>query len=397
MRTLGFALRVAVVMASLASCGGGSTDVASYPGSGGTGIDPGSGGTGNVASVGSVDGFGSVIVNGVTYDNTSTTNSLDSISTLALGMVVRISGSLNSQTTGVAQTLSAGVELMDTVASTNPGAGTLVVAGVTVQTGTATVYDGVAGLSALSAADPVFVYGVPEGSRLLATRIEKRASLPRFQTTGAIQSVDTLAQTFQLGTLTISYGGTSYAGGLTAAGLATGVIVQVRAPSAPVAGLLNAQQLQLWQPANPQAGGNVHLRGAVSDFSTLASFRVLGIPVKADGNGVQFVGSSASIGNGSEVQVKGHWLNNVLVAQKVTVYTGTGGAPVTYSLSGPMSLLDTGQQSFSVKGQKAVYTVPGTTFANGTVADLQNGKKVQVLGTQVTNGVLSATSVTFLP
>jgi len=241
------------------------------------------------------------------------------------------------------------------------------------------------------------VYGVPEGSGLFATRIEKRASLPRFQTTAAIQSIDTLAQTFQLGALTVNYGGATYLGSLTAAGLASGVIVQARSTSAPVAGMLNAQQLQLWLPASPQAGGNVHIRGAVSNFSTLASFRVLGMPVKADSNGVQFVGSSASIGNGSEVQVKGHWLNNVLVAQKVTIYTGAGGAPVTYSLTGPLSQFNTVQQSFSVKGQKAVYTVPGTTFVNGAVADLQNGKKVEVLGTQVTNGVLSATSVTFLP
>ncbi|MFZ3218812.1 MAG: DUF5666 domain-containing protein, partial [Rhodoferax sp.] len=241
MKALGFVLRLAVVMLCLASCGGGSTDVASYPGSGGTGVDPGSGGTGNVASVGSVDGFGSVIVNGVTYDNTATANSLDPASpTLALGMVVRISGSLNSQTTGVAQTLSAGVELMDTVTSTNPAGGTLVVAGLTVRVGTATVFDGVADLSALAVADSVFVYGVPEGSGLLATRIEKRASLPRFQTTGVIQSIDTLAQTFQLGNLTVNYGGATYLGSLTAAGLANGVIVQVRAPSAPGAGPFNA-------------------------------------------------------------------------------------------------------------------------------------------------------------
>ncbi|MFZ3221457.1 MAG: DUF5666 domain-containing protein, partial [Rhodoferax sp.] len=71
--------------------------------------------------------------------------------------------------------------------------------------------------------------------------------------------------------------------------------------------------------------------------------------------------------------------------------------PVTYSLRGPLSQLDTLQQSFSVKGQKAVYTVPGTTFTNGAVVDLQNGAKVEVLGTHVSNGVLSATSVTFVP
>jgi hypothetical protein len=78
---------VALAVSSLSGCGGGSggADTAGLPGTGGTGIYQGS-----------ITGFGSVIVNGVTYDNANATMRLNDAlvaqDALRLGMVATVRG-----------------------------------------------------------------------------------------------------------------------------------------------------------------------------------------------------------------------------------------------------------------------------------------------------------------
>ena len=103
----------------LSACGGGSTTA-----SNGSGI--GSGGTGSYTT-GSISGFGSIIVNGVRYDNSSVgTVSLDgdSSTSLALGMVVTVSGgdtstSSTGQTVARADSVQVGYELLGPLPSAN--------------------------------------------------------------------------------------------------------------------------------------------------------------------------------------------------------------------------------------------------------------------------------------
>ena len=80
-------LGMAGAIAEIAACGGGGTDVAGLS----------SGGTGSFTS-GTISGFGSIIVNGIRYNNDAASllpndDSVSSVQSLQLGMVVNIEGS----------------------------------------------------------------------------------------------------------------------------------------------------------------------------------------------------------------------------------------------------------------------------------------------------------------
>lgn len=375
------------------------------PGSRGTGVGsggvdmvggtPGSGGTGGVASVGSVDGFGSVIVNGVRYDDTTATVSLEDVTALGLGMVARVTGSLQGTDTGVASRIESAPELIGAVETVDAAQGLLRVMGSSVQAGSATFFIGATSVAALSPGDLVRVHGVPMADGLSATRIEVRPALTAYQVTGFVQGLDTVARTARVGSLTVAWGAASFSG-LSAGDLADGMLVQWRGNAAPVAGVFTATRVKAWLGLNqaPANGGNVHLRGVVGGLASLGDFRVLGVRIDASGNGVQFNVASSQIGNGSEVQIRGRWSNGTLVAQRVTVLSGAGGSPVVYRLIGSTSQYNPAEQTFRLRGER-VKVDPAATLTGGTTGDLANGVALEVTGTRFVGDTLQATSVTF--
>lgn len=391
-----YLIRWATVLLALAltSCGGGGG-----VGSGGTGNlagAVGSGGTG--ISVGPISGFGSIIVNGVEFDTNSASLTIADGAALQLGMTVEVAGTINAGlVTGMASSVVSAADLRGAISTVDSVAGTLGVLGTTVTTDNATIFDGVAALGNLVVGDRVQIYGLLESpGSIRATRIELLTVPPTPVLSGTISNLNPGATTFSLGTLTVNYGASAFVGTLTANQLANGLTVRVRATADPLGGVLLASQVQAWHPTTQSDGAVGSAAGVVTNYVSVGAFKVLGIAV--DASTAQVTGGPASsVGNGVKVDVTGTMRNGVLVAEKLQIrhVPGTGG-PVSFNLSGTVGAF-VSSANFRVKGNPVDASAGSVVFVGGTAAGLANGVKVNVVGSQVVNGVLIAQTVTFTP
>ena len=201
----------AVLMFALSGCGGGV----------------GSEGTGSVASgsfaSGTISGYGSIIVNGVHFDETQALVQGDdgqtlAASTLALGMVVQVTGgpislAVDGSSRAVASAVRTQRALVGPVSARtlNLSAGTaqLTVLGQTVQIGADTVFDArmAGGLAAVTVGQWLEVYGFYDSTaaRFAATRIAPSTASAGSRVSGSVMALDAQAQTFTLGTQTYSF------------------------------------------------------------------------------------------------------------------------------------------------------------------------------------------------
>ena len=366
----------------------------------GDGSGVGSGGTGvsaDAAGIGGVDGLGSVILNGLRYNTDSATFSLEDTTELQIGMSARIAGKVDANfTSGTATQVVSAAELRGTVSGIDTAAGTFVVMGSTVTTDTATVWaDAANGVADLVAGNVVQVWGLPAApGTLRATRIQLQPASVEPLATGTVQNLRQLQKTFMLGLLTVDYSAATLESGFDATTLANGVIVRVRGTQAPVAGSFTATRVQGWYAIPGSDGVAVQLAGVITNFASQSDFKVLGTQVNA--LNAQITGGPAnSLGDGVKVEVDGFMTGGVLVVKKLRIryVPGTGG-PASFTVIGPISAYQS-HASFRVKGQPVDASGSGTTFENGTAADLGNGKSVTIVGDRIVNGVLIAQRVTF--
>ncbi|MDM0052572.1 DUF5666 domain-containing protein [Variovorax sp. J22R115] len=367
-----------------------SGDDGSGVGSGGTGVS-----TADASGVGSVDGAGSIIVNGLRYDTkTAVGNVEDAPTGLQLGMSVKVVGPINADfTQGIARRVESAADIRGPLTSVDLAQGNFVILGTTVTTDEATVWADAAGLAAIPAGHTLQVWGLPAAPGVLrATRVEQRnPSAPIL--TGTVQNLDAVQRTFTLGGLVVDYARAVPSGSLDGRPLANGTIVRVRADAASPGGLV-ATLVQWWYPLPTADATTAQFAGIVTGFAGLGSLRVLGYPV--DASAAQITGGPTSaIGNGVKVEVGGVVSGGVLRASKLKIrhVPGTGGA-ASFDLIGNVGAF-TSPSDFRVKGQPVNAGGRGVVFANGTAANLGNGVRVNIHGTQVVNGVLMAATVTF--
>lgn len=377
---------------------GGSGDTASNGNTDGSGV--GSGGTGvtaDAAGIGAADGLGSIILNGLRYDTATATITVEDATELQIGMSARVAGKVDPDfTRGIATQVVSAAELRGAVSRIDVGAGSFVVMGISVSIDAATVWADANGLASVADGSLIQVWGLPGApGTLRATRVQIAPTLTAPLVTGAIENLDATNQTFTLGQLTVSYGGASFTG-IDASSLANGVIVRARGTAAPVGSAFTATKVQGWYAIPVSDGIAVQLAGVITDFASRGAFEVLGTPV--DATNAQITGGPVgSLGNGVKVEVDGFMSGGVLVVKKLRIrhVPGTGG-PASFTLIGAIG----GYQSpayFRVQGQPVDASAPGTTFENGTAANLANGQRVTVVGDRVVDGVLIAQRVTFTP
>ena len=369
----------AFVVGLIGACGGGS----------GVGV----GGTGSFAS-GPISGFGSVIVNGIEFDDSTAriedeSGSPSNRSALRLGMTADIdSGPLGGAAdapTAVATRIRYASVLAGAVASVDAARSSLVVFGQSVAATPTTVFDErlASGLASINVGDGVRVYGVFDAATngFVATRIEPAPfSLAAPSVRAVVRNLDTTARTFSLGAVGFSYAGLSPAE--LPAGLADGAFERVRASAAPVAGRRVVLAFGVAEREVPDAG-SARLRGSVTSFTSPARFSIDGRPV--DAASATFPDGTAGLVLGARVEARGVSVAGVLRATQVKV-DGNSGPSDEIRLLGLIESHNPAQQTFVLRGTTVFYGAAGVRFDKGTAADIAAGAPAEVRGALSADG-----------
>lgn len=366
------------------------------------GVD--SGGTGApITASGPITGFGSVIINGVHFDETqaSITDADGAVHTsdeLKLGMTTAVTGSsVVTDANGshsTATTIVFGSAILGPVESIDAMAKSLVVLGQTVDVNPTTVFESglSGGLSALSVGDVVEVYALFDAAtnRFTSTRIERKTTVSQYRLRGVVTNLDTAGKTFNIGTERISYAGLAATD--VPSTLANGRFVRVQMQTTQMGGVRTAIKLQdgVRQMADRD---EARVEGLISAFTSSAQFSVDGVPV--DASHATFPAGSAGLGLGVRVAIKSTTTSDVLVATEVLIKTETDVESEGFELDASISSIDTVGKTLVLRGVTVDYS--GTVdFRNGTIADLAAGKRVEINGKLSTDGTkLQATRIRF--
>lgn len=387
-RVLRLFLPIAVLAAWLAACGGG----------GGDGV--GSSGTGFGASLGSISGFGSVIVEGTRYDDSAATVTIErdpSAPAAATSGDLRLGMQVEVRYAGTAaRSVAAAAEVVGPFGSAT--ADGLIVAGQTVRIAAAgaplpTVLDGFSAVSELAATDWLEVHGQRDAAGVIqATRVERLdAGTTQYTRVSGPVTGDATTGSFQIAGLTIGLSPSTRrvpAGAVPAAGSR----VTVWSPGGPSRGVLSANVLVVRGAVALDESAPASAGGVVTGLDrTTQRFRLAGVTV--DASAATFVGgTAASLSNGDQVRVAGTATAGVLKAAQVTQIKDAASAPeveITATITDYVS-----SASFRLRGTPVDASGAGVTFSGGTAANLVDGTLVKVEG-RAAGGVLVATKVTF--
>lgn len=363
------------------------------------GVDSGGTGTGALPTlaVGAITGFGSIIVNGVRFDDTlavvdSDDGSARTREQLRLGMRTEVVASAVTVVAGVSSATAASIrirsELEGPVESIDTQQGTLGVLGQTVFVVGTTVLD--IGTSPLAAGALVEIHATHDLAlgRYVASRIERRASLRVYKIRGVVGTLDLVGRTIDIGRLRISWAAAAPPD--PAAALAPGRSVRVTLAAAPGAGPSQALSIAPDTIALDDRDAFA-IEGRITALTSLTDFAVDGIPV--DARGARFGGGAASITPGAKVEVKGSLRGGILLATEVEAENDEGTAE-SFELNGTIESVDAPAMRFVVRGVTVMWS-SNTLFEDGSTAgDLRTGRRVEVRGRLSSDGLtLDATRI----
>lgn len=377
-----FALTV-LVAAVLAACGGGGGSTTSTAGK-------------TSFAMGRIAGFGSIVVNGVHYDDTGAAvedEDGDSVSSsdLKLGSVVEVDGG-DVDKSGANPTAKADHVKLISLAKgpvESVGATSFVVLGQTIDVTATTVFDDSlsGGLGALMVGSVVKVYGTLDSTTgtYTATRVEPKASATTYSLRGKVSALDATAKTLTIGTTVIDVSAVTLP-----SGLAVGSLVRVKLETAQVAGKWVARSVKS-ADVRPHDSDHAEVEGTVSDFTSSTKFSVDGLAV--DATNATFPDGTTGIVLGARVEVEGAVVNGTLVATKVEVKSNAEDAASGFEVDGTISAVDATASTVTIRGVTVKYGT-STTVTNGTLADLIVGAVVEVHGALGADGVtVEATTI----
>lgn len=287
------------------------------------------------SSGGAVPGFasgvitakGSIFVNGVEYDTSSSVVLMDNLSSssdqLQVGMLVDVKGSIDPDTgLGTADSIAYASSIEGTVdaGSVDAVAGTFRVFGLDILVDFATVFEGATGLSGtapLAAGDRVEVSGLFNGTAVLASRVEVNLDSGDLRLWGSVGLIS--ARTDGGFPLALE-DGTSIAvtfTGTLEAGVVEGAFVKVEVADTYAGGALSttASKIEAKFELAADDGDRVELSGIVAGLSGSdpVTFTVDGVSVSAS------AALAVGVVDGLEVEVKGDMAGGVLVASELSL------------------------------------------------------------------------------
>ncbi len=389
-------LAAAALVVGLVACGGGGGEA---------GAAAPAGSSSSAFTQGTLTGFGSIIVNGVHFDETGATitddaGTVHAASALGLGMQLQVDSAAVTNGTATAHAVRFGSIALGPVASVDSSASSFVMLGQTVDVSTDTVFDSTlaAGLSALSVDTVVAVHGVYDSAsgHIVASRIDSASGATAYKLRGIVASLDTTAKTFSIGAAVIDYSGIASAD--VPSTLADGATLRVLlATTRNASDQWVATRLGDGAAPKPADHSQALVRGAISSFTSSTSFSVNGLAV--DASSASFPDGTSGLALGVRVEVAGTISSGVLVATVVRLESAHhGDSSHAPQVHGTIMSIDTTALTFVVRGVTVSYA--GTvTYVNGTESDLAVGKSVTVVGTigattTTTAGASSATGLT---
>jgi Domain of unknown function (DUF5666) len=343
--------------AAVSGCGGGTGGTAGMPGTGGTGI----------FASGPISGFGSVIVNGVRFDDQEagvTIEGQDSArNSLRLGMVVKLQGQRDlGGGLGIANRIDVWAIAQGPI--TAVAGSQFSVAGMSIQVDGGTVFDGVTAMSAITVGLRVRVWGLQastDGSQWTATRVE----------------VSAVPELISSGLCSMTHDGYSMNGFILATPMdypPVGSLMRVRGTGLRDGATIAVSEVtSLELSAYAAVRAVVELSGLVT--ATLSPQRFMLGNVAVDARLATYQGGSPLV-SGMRVTVKGVWQDSVIEA--TSIHMEDRKSLTVAQIDAPIEVF-TSIANFVVRGQRC----DGSGVAQiqgGMASDLKVGTKVQVVG-----------------
>ena len=330
-KTLGLsAISIAIAgIIGLSGCGGG-----------GGGGDSSSTGSSSVTTSGVITGFGSVFVDGVEFETSNSSFSLDDgedapeiEDSLEVGMVVTVTGTVNPDgVTGTATHIEYDDELEGIIISSNidaDGTGTMDVMGQNVIVDATTIFEsddpGITGMEQLAAGNVVEVSGYSSGAGdIFATRVELERTT---HTSGEVIEVKGLvsmltATTFEIGSLVVDYSGAVLE--VPGSMLADQLYVEVKSTDGfdPATGHLLASEVELEEDGDMDfdgsAGEDTEIKGIVTAVNSASEFEIGGKRIIITSATDFEHGGSGDIVIGGQVEAEGSLDDSgALLARKI--------------------------------------------------------------------------------
>lgn len=302
------ALAHGAIALTLAACGGGGDG-----GIGGTG--GGGGGLGTDVSIGTITAKGSVWVNGVRFDDSNATITIDDNpkgdDDLKVGMVARVSGSISGATATAVRVTSA---VKGRVESINGNQ--LVVMGQTVVADPGAISNG-----PIVASDYVEVHGqVASDGTIQASFVERKTQLadPPFVVKGFVKGHTAGGTIFQVGALNVTLANGATINDMPG-GSWNGILAEVKGTACaatPICGTLTATKVE---PETPQGNvAKIEVEAFVTALVSTSDFTVGSQRVVTTGSTSFQGGLQNEIVQGLKVEVEGTLSGGILTATKVS-------------------------------------------------------------------------------
>lgn len=315
------------MLSVFAGCGGSSSGGAAATPSATT---PPVGGIGrNGIAVGPISTFGSVVVNGVRYDTSTASFTIDDATgtedDLRVGDVVTVTGTIDDNgTTGTAETVTFDDSVKGPVESVDIVGSQLVVLGQTVLVRPETSFDdgfATPSLEGVNVGQIVEVSGqIDANGNIVATRLEPKPAGTQFEVHGTVSNLDSANMRFNINNLVVDYDSATldnFPGGQ----ISNGDFVEAKGTSLGAASELLAAQVEL-ESLVPGAtdGDRVEIEGFITRFASAQDFDVAGLPVTTNASTTFVGGAAADLGLNIKVEAEGDIdANGVLVATKVDI------------------------------------------------------------------------------
>ena len=390
------------LISSLTACGGG--------GGGDQSAQPGTGGTGSYAS-GSISGFGSVIINGIRYDDSAADvidDDDDSLSRndLKLGMTIEVEGgavTAASTTGGLGRAVASAIRVVNEFKGPfgNVSGNDFTMLGQNMKVDAGTIFEGATDLAdavskQLSTCPFAEVYGYYNAGdqTYTATRFACDDSATEYRLFGPVSNVNNT--TFRIHALLVNYNSPVLDGQT----LNDGNMVRVRlsagsyndASPAGTATRITVRNRQAPDTSKAEVEGLITGR---TESSGTVSFSVNGLPVQV-GSSTQLEDglNLAQLQNGVRVEVEGRIVDGVLLAREIELeddddlrtqaekqeFVGLISAAQRVSGGGSFTLTTSGGRVYNVT------YVDSALDDDITSSQISNGNRVEVKGTVDADG-----------